>query len=348
VDASVIVVNWHQPDLTARCIRSLADQDVEGTVEIVLVENEAAPGAAERWAREFPDLVVVERADNAGFAGGVDAGVRVSRGDVLVLLNNDAVAEPGFLESGLSRLRGEGEDVAVVTAAVELEGTFEPAPGPGADVLTGLDGSWWRRSTSSRAVRLVNGTGVDVDRSGNGHDRDWLRPVEDERGGGRSASEEPFGFSGGAAFIRRDALAEVGGFDASLFMYYEDLDVSWRLRLGGLRIVHDPRARAVHRHAASSGSGSSLVRYQSMRNRLAVVARNGSASLLARVVVRTLVRFLRDLARPAAAQLSGRDWARLARETPVLVRSARRARRGDGASGRDRRRVEALFGGHRR
>ena len=187
--------------------------------------------------------------------------------------------------------------------------------------LVGLDGALWARTEDpTRGTAVMNGTGIEMTRDGNGYDRDWLAPADDV-----SSRSDPFGFSGGAAFLRRDALEAVGGFDDDLFMYYEDLDVSWRFRLAGLRIGFAPEARIVHRHAGSSSSGSELIRHQSIRNRLAVVLRNGSATFITRVVLRTLARLVRDTLTPGQAYLSRDAWRGVLRELPGLVAEIGRA-----------------------
>ncbi|KQM25570.1 MULTISPECIES: glycosyltransferase family 2 protein [unclassified Frigoribacterium] len=336
MDASVIVVNWRQPELTLRCLESLVGQRASASFEIVLVENEASPGGTEPFRRLVPDLVVVEEATNAGFAGGVRRGIEASRGDVVVLLNNDAVAEPGFVEAGLAALRAGGPRVAAASATVTLEGGFVRATARDEGALVDGRGTAWLRSSAPEAVGLLNGTGVELAPDGNGRDRDWLRPSDDVV----DHPADPFGFSGGAAFVRRTALEAVGGFDEGLFMYYEDLDVSWRLRLAGLEIVHAASARTIHRHAASSAGSGALVRRQSMRNRLLVVVRNGSAGFVARVTLRTLARLLIDLARPRGAQLSRRDWGSVCRGLPSAVAGALVSRRRSGVTRGERRRVE--------
>ncbi|MGU3410084.1 glycosyltransferase family 2 protein [Microbacterium sp. M1A1_1b] len=340
MDLSVIIVDWHQPDLTRRAIDSVLSQRVDASVEVVLVVNEADDATVDAYRAEYPDVVLVAEPTNAGFAGGVERGIAASSGAVLVLVNNDAVADHGFLDRGLAVLAAGGPGVAVVAATAVLEGRFVAAPSDSRapDDLVAGDGRRWRRAEVGQT--LVNGTGVVLDRSGNGRDRDWLRPIDDA-----PESAPLFGFSGGAAFLRRAAVAEVGGFDPTLFMYYEDLDVAWRLRLAGYEIRHAPDAVVVHRHAASSGSNGPLVRYQSMRNRLAVVVRNGSPALVTRVVVRTLVRMVRDLAQPRRAQLAPAAWRRLVLEAPAVLRRARRARRDDGHDAAARRRVETLLAG---
>lgn len=338
--ASVVVVDWKRPELTRRCLGSLAPQCVAGEVDVVLVVNEADDADVEAYERDFPDVLVVALSGNTGFAGGVQAGIDASSGDVVVLLNNDAVAAPDFVSRGLEALGSAGAGTAAVAARVELDGSFAPEPsGPHADSLTGLDGRSWVRSVLPTGVRLLNGEGIAVDRWGNGFDRGWLEPVT-------SGSEWPqplFGFSGGACFVRREALDRIGGFDGSLFMYYEDLDVSWRLRLAGWEIGSARGAVAVHRHAGSSSSGSPFIKYQSMRNRLAVVLRNGSLEMVLRVVTRVAVRAVADVGPVGRSQLSRSQWARLLPGLPRLVLRAVSLRRRDAVPRDARRRVERTF-----
>ena len=337
--ASVIVIDWHRPELTRRALAALEAQRGRVDLELVLVVNEARPGAAEAFAAEFPAVVVVAEARNTGFAGGVAAGAARAGGDVLVLVNNDAVPDPDFVERGLARLAAE-PDLAAVAGHVVLEGAFRRVDDDrSTDDLVALGGAAWRRS--DEGVELVNSTGVVVDASANGVDRDWLAPA-----GAASAGDDPFAFSGAAVFLRRPALESVGGFDPSLFMYYEDVDVSWRLRLAGHRVGYEPGARVVHRHAGSSSSSGQLVRYRSMRNRLVVTARNGSGRLLARVVLRTVLRLLRDLV--GVPYLDGRHRRLLVLEAvPAVVRArraGRSARRAAVVRPRDLERI--WFGGH--
>ncbi|MDO9396263.1 MAG: glycosyltransferase [Herbiconiux sp.] len=352
--ASVVIVNWRQPELTARAVESVLAQVVDAAIELVIVENEATPGSADALRSRFPSAVVVENAANEGFAGGVTSGIAVASGAVIVLLNNDAVAEPGFLAAGLARLDASPARVAAVAAHIVLEGRYRPAPaGDGSrGLLVGVDGARWQRAPDAAAgsgVELTNSTGVVLTRSGNCYDRDWLAPVgapgngadsDSDSGSGSSGrtGEEPFAFTGGAVFLRTAALEAVGGFDTRFFMYYEDVDLSWRLRLAGYDIVYEPGARVVHRHAGSSDHDSPLVRAYSMRNRTLTLLKNAPLRPAVAVVARSLLRALADavgaVRRPGAAGggpsgafLDRAGWrlylTTLARLAPALLRARR-------------------------
>uniref|UniRef100_UPI0031D45253 glycosyltransferase family 2 protein n=1 Tax=Saccharothrix mutabilis TaxID=33921 RepID=UPI0031D45253 len=87
------------------------------------------------------------------------------------------------------------------------------------------------------------------------------------------AGREVFGFCGGAALLRTDALRAVGGVPAGFFCYYEDTDTAWRLRLAGHRVVSVGPARVRHRHGASTRPGSRLFHRWNERNRLLMLLR---------------------------------------------------------------------------
>ncbi|WP_211260638.1 glycosyltransferase family 2 protein [Amycolatopsis jejuensis] len=120
--------------------------------------------------------------------------------------------------------------------------------------------------TQSTGVRLT----------ADGHGADLAEP-----------STEVFGFCGGAALLRTEAVRAVGGVPASFFCYYEDTDTAWRLRLAGWHVVAAPAARVRHLHGASTNPGSPQFHRWNERNRLLMLLRCAPAA----VAVRELARF---------------------------------------------------------
>ena len=161
----------------------------------------------------------------------------------------------------------------------ELEDALDADPRAAAAgaVLTGEDGE-----ISSAGVRLTeDGHGADV----------------------TAARPNTFGFCGGAALLRTDALADVGGVPAGFFCYYEDTDTAWRLRLAGWLVLTVPTARAVHLHGASSVPGSFAFHRWNERNRLLTLIRCAPG----RVAVREIVRFLAITLLLPVRRLFGKD-----------------------------------------
>ena len=297
---TVVVVTWNAADLLARCLAALEAQTLDrAAYELVVVDNASVDGTVEMLRADFPAVTVLHQATNTGFAGGCAAALEEVNTAWVVLVNNDAVAEPGFLESLMAQTRSPGAaDVGAWTARVLLA---EP------------DG---------QGRTLVNSTGVVVHRDGNGADRDWLSPVDDLH-----PSPEVFGFCGAAALLRMAAVQEAGGFDPGYFLYYEDTDLSWRLRLAGWQIRYCHDAVAHHEHAASSDVLSESFRFYNERNRLITLAKNAPLHLVAAVVVRhplmSALRLAGGTTQRRIARVRFRAYADFLRRLPTAIRQRR-------------------------
>ena len=324
--ARVVIVNWRRPELTIRAARSITGQ-LGGGDTLVVVDNASGDDSIERMTRA--GLTVVHSSRNLGFGAGVNLGARGMCEDVLVLLNNDAVVEPGFLEAILAPLSDppatpaptqpgsprttSNSAPAAATARILLAGRWKPA-GPGQEALVSPRTGRWVRVSNEAAARgegevLVNSTGNLVDASGNGYDRDWLVPAEREH-----SPSEVFGLCGGACAIRREAWRALGGFREDLFMYYEDTDLSWRLREHGGRVVYAREAAVRHEHASSSGTDSPMFIRVNARNRILVAAAHSPAPVVLQALARTLVRGLRGPRRGPVMTGFAQAFARLPRE----------------------------------
>jgi GT2 family glycosyltransferase len=186
--------------------------------------------------------------------------------------------------------------LAALEQALDADGTAAAA----ASVLHSGDGT-------------VSSTGVALTRLGYGRDTTGARP---------------FGFCGGAALLRTEALRTAGGVPGSLFCYYEDTDTSWRLRLAGYHVLAVPGARVRHVGGASARHGTAAFHRWNERNRLLVLLRCAPARVaareLARFAVLTLVLPLRrnPPATPNfALQLRLRVLAEIATRLPATLLS---------------------------
>ncbi|QPL05822.1 MULTISPECIES: glycosyltransferase [Actinomyces] len=286
--ARVVLVNWRRADLTLRAAGSILPQ-LRGGDRLVVVDNASGDGSAETLRQAGLD--VVETAENLGFGAGANAGAAGLSEDVLVLLNNDAVAEDGFLDALVGPLDGSRPRLGATTALMLLAGRWRRAH-DGEDALVDARGLRWTRAgepaaAAGEGVVLVNSTGNIVDGSGNGQDRDWLTPLD-----GLDAPEEVFGVCGGACAVRTDVWRQVGGLREDLFMYYEDTDLSWCLREAGFDVAFVRGAVVHHEHAASSGAGSDMFVRVNTRNRLLVAVEHAPARVALAALARTTGRML--------------------------------------------------------
>jgi len=187
---------------------------------VVLVDNGSTDDSVELARRELPGVRVVELGRNLGFGPAINRAVADAPGDPVILLNNDAVPEPRFVEALLDGL-GEGVDSV---AGVLLQ---------------------------ERAPELIDSAGVVADATLMGFDYLHGEPAD-----AAATAADPLGPTGGAGLYRRAALDAVGGFDERIFLYYEDLDLALRIAAAGGRCRLAPEARALHAYSASLGAAS--------------------------------------------------------------------------------------------
>jgi GT2 family glycosyltransferase len=283
---TVVVVSWNGRHLLDDCLGGLAAQDLDPRAwRTVVVDNGSVDGTAEHLAEHHPDVRVVPSAVNRGFAGGCHLALAQVRTPYAVLLNNDAVPEPGFLSALLRGMEAPGAaQVGALTGKVLLLPRFRLLPpGTAPDAAQGdvVTTAGVHRPDPDGDVDLVNSTGNEVTRSGYGRDRRWLEPDT-----GTEPPADVFAFCGAAAALRMAAVRPLGDFDPDFFLYYEDTDLSWRLRSAGWTVRYEPTAVVRHAHAASSDVTSTLFRFHDDRNRLLTLTKNAPAGIAVRAVLR--------------------------------------------------------------
>lgn len=277
----VVVVVHDGEDVVGPCLASVARAGLVagGGVEAVVVDNASRDGSRALVASAFPDVRLVPSPRNLGFAGGCNLAVRASAAPWVLLLNSDAVLADDALARLRDAVRDAGDEVAALTLRVLLAARFEEDP---AGDVVGPQGRY--REAGDGEVRLVNSTGNVLRRDLYGVDRGWLVPDRQHR-----PDREVFGVCGAAAALRRSAWEQLGGFDESFFLYYEDSDLSWRLRLAGWEVEYLDDARVDHLHSASTGEGSDLSVFHNERNRLLMAVKNAPAGVALRTVARGFV-----------------------------------------------------------
>jgi GT2 family glycosyltransferase len=179
--------------------------------EVIVVDNGRAENdiGEERW----DGLRVVAPGKNLGFACGANRGAAETVDDVLVFLNPDTVVAPGALQRLARTL--ETPEIGIAMARLRL-----------------LD-----------RPELLNSGGTVVHVSGLAWAGRFGEPAADI-----TALEDVAAASGAALAIRRETFRELGGFTGELFMYQEDVELSWRAHLHGLRVVVDPGADVFHEY----------------------------------------------------------------------------------------------------
>lgn len=242
---SVLIVNYRGAKYLRACLNALAEQTLPARrFEVIVWDNASDDDSCRIVAEGFPQVKLIRFPVNLGFADGNNRTAHYARGARLVLLNNDTIPDPYFLEE-LLRV-WDCVPTARVVAKLVLAG--EP--------------------------KVLHSTGLVMLQDGRGADRGFR-----ERDSGKfERCEEVFAGCGAALGLPRPARGEAI-FDSRYFAYYEDLASGWNhRRLGGV-CLYVPRALVRHVHGGAAGEHSELFHFYVERNRALTALRLGSPSL---------------------------------------------------------------------
>jgi hypothetical protein len=232
VDLSVVIVNWNTRDFLSACLAHLRTALGASSLraEIIVVDNASADGSAAMVAEEFPEVRLIANRENRNYAAGSNDALRAATGDFVLLLNPDTQVPSGAPEALLRVLEERPAAGAVAPALVYPDGRVQPSvrgfPSPPALLgeLTGL-------------ARLLP-------RSRWGAYRPRDLPEADV-----APVEQPMA---SAFLVRRAALNAIGHFDERFPLFFNDVDLCYRLKEAGWEILYDPRVRVVHAGGAST------------------------------------------------------------------------------------------------
>jgi len=245
-------------DPLAECLRSLEAQTFEG-FEIVVIDNSGAALVQPSGER----MRVISNARNLGFGSAVNQAARSSSAPYLATLNDDAIADPQWLEQ-LVEAAEANPRAGMFASQVRLPASENPAAGP-----------------------VLDSAGMLIAADGTGKQRGNQQPP----GAFENARESLFP-SGSAALYRRAMLDQIGLFDESFFIYCEDVDLGLRARWAGWECVYVPGAIAEHSYSQSAGRASPLKAYYVERNRLYTILKNFPLGMLLRAPFAAIARYL--------------------------------------------------------
>ncbi len=224
---TIIIPNYNGLKFMEPCMKALETQDCQD-FDILVVDNGSTDGSVE-WLKEH-EISTVFLAENTGFSGAVNVGIRAAKTPYVILLNNDTEAEPGYVGSLLKEIERSPRIFSVSPKMVQLynRGLIDDA----GDMYSIMGWAYQR------------GVGQEVGL--------YDKPCH------------VFSACAGAAIYRRAVFDEIGLFDEMHFAYLEDIDVGYRARIAGYYNRYCPQAVVYH-----VGSGTSGSKYNSFKVKLA-------------------------------------------------------------------------------
>ena len=223
---SVIIVSYNVREFVKQCLTALGRAQFDGDLEIQLVDNDSSDGTVEMVRQLFRHVSIIENGQNRGFAAAVNQGVAGTSGEMVLLLNPDTIVGEQSLQVLVDYLRGHPEVGAVGPKILDSDGLLQLSarrsfPGPWVAFvhLSGLG----RLFPRSRLFGRNNYTYLDPD-----------------------STAEIDAVSGSCMCMPRTIMEEIGPFDETFFMFWEDTDYCYRIHEAGYKVVYHPATTIVH------------------------------------------------------------------------------------------------------
>lgn len=251
---SVVIPNWNGKRFLATCLDSLRRQTY-ADLSVIIVDNASSDGSQALIRDAYPEVRLIELAENQGFTGACNIGIEAAERELVALLNNDTELDEGWAEAIVAAFDNDAK-VGIVSSKMLL---FDQRD----------------RFHTAGDYFTVDG------RAGN-------RGAWEVDSGQYDRGEYVFSACGGAAAYRRSMLAEIGALDGDFFFLLEDADLAWRAQLAGYKVWYAPSA-VVYHHLSATGGGVTAS-YFDGRNSIWLLAKNMPAGLLRKYGLRILAR----------------------------------------------------------
>lgn len=256
---SIITINYDETESTLELIASL--QEIQyPAVEIIVVDN-ASPESPLAIQEEFPGVILIQNGKNMGFAAANNQGIRRASGKYILLLNNDVVVTPDFLEPMVQKLESNPE-----IGAISPKIRFYNEP---------------------NLIQYAGYTPMNLVTM-----RNHAIGYRQEDNGQYNQSRSTAFAHGAAMMLPISVIREIGMMSEMYFLYYEELDWSYRIRKAGYKIWYQAESMIHHKGSLTTARLGSLKAYYLQRNRLLFVRRNlGGPAFIISVVYHLLIAY---------------------------------------------------------
>ncbi len=224
-DISIIIVNYNTYDLLDQCLQSIQNYQWNVKIEIIVVDNNSGDKSCEIVRNNYPDVVLIENTENAGYTKANNQGIEISKGKYILLLNSDTLVTDGALNKLVLYL-DEHADVGIVGCK-----------------LLNDDGSLQHYCSFYPTLKTEFASKIYLHKI-----MPWTRWAKEYiNDNWRHDTDKSVDWVTGAALLtRREIIDDIGGLDEKIYMFYEDAEFCLRTRNAGWDVRHIPDAVIIH------------------------------------------------------------------------------------------------------
>jgi len=241
---SVIILNYNGKKYLKECLNSLMNQTYSD-YEIIISDNGSTDGSVDFIKKSYPRIILIENGENLGYADGNNRGIRKATGDYIVILNNDTKTDKNWLKN-LVEVANSDKKIAVAGGKV-----------------------YWMNDP--KRIQSIGGKL----RKWNNFIHLGSRIGQNEIDKGQYENVINIDYALGCSFlIKKDVLKEMGLFDEKYFIYNEEIDLQYRIKRSGYKIVYSPKAKIWHLGSAVVGRETYKKIYLTQRNKMRFILKN--------------------------------------------------------------------------
>ncbi|MFD0793882.1 glycosyltransferase family 2 protein [Mucilaginibacter litoreus] len=244
---AVVILNWNG----VKYLRDFLPYVLASTwpnMQVVVGDNGSSDGSVEFLKTTYPNIRVIETGANYGFTGGYNLVLNQIEADYYVLLNSDVEVQPGWIEPVIALMEG---DALIAAAAPKIR-------------------SYYQKEYFEHA----GAAGGFIDKFGYPFCRGRMFYEIEEDKGQYDKSCEVFWATGAALFVKRKCWQEAGGFDDNFFAHMEEIDLCWRLKNLGYKVMYCAESTVYHVGGGTLNAENPLKTYLNFRNNLLMLKNN--------------------------------------------------------------------------
>ncbi len=231
---SIVIVSWNVKYLLQKCLESIYKNSPNCDLEVIVVDNASSDGsaeAAEEWFKVHGSrFTVIKNQTNLGFSTANNQGIKTSSGEYVLILNPDTETQPGALDILLSFLESDEDAAAAAPKLLNPDMTLQKS-------VLGFP------TLGAMAMRQLF---IEQLWPGNPYTKKYL--MSDFKYDRAEEIDQPMG---AAIMIKRAVLDKVGLFDESSFMFFDEVDLCFRIKNSGLKLYFIPEATIIHHGGVS-------------------------------------------------------------------------------------------------
>lgn len=245
---AIVILNWNGQQMFNTFLPSVIEHSNPETAEIIVADNGSTDESVEHLRKNFPSVKIIQLSENFGFAEGYNQALKQVEAEYFVLLNSDVKVTPHWLDSCIKLFEQDKKIAAIQPKILSYNKPDE--------------------------FEYAGAAGGFIDRYGYPFCRGRILNRIEKDTGQYNLSSPIFWASGACMFIRSSAFNETGGLDGDFWAHMEEIDLCWRLKNSGHKIIYQPESVVYHLGGGTLSYGSPKKVYLNFRNNLWMLFKN--------------------------------------------------------------------------